>query len=238
MGIGKKLWQADPDNKPVKRTTTSDRDGSITIGMMEDGQPIALDTFRFTTGKQEVADAVALLFGGSVVEGDVSKEEFLEVVTSADKLLVVADSPSALDSDYKKWDGGQLTHHCDGDAFLSHPVNEDLIGSPCGCPRLFQERKDAANAKIGPKPDIWLTCRLADDPDLGTFRFRTGSWTLAKVLHEVEDAFDMIGGAALVELSLTLVEYTPKKGKMRNKLVSFYQPGIKILKSWNDAISD
>jgi hypothetical protein len=34
------------------------------------------------------------------------------------------------------------------------------------------------------------------------------------------------------------VEYTPKKGPMRNKLVSYTKPVIKVVKAYDDAIAD
>lgn len=235
-----KIWQTDPENKPKERVSYSDNtDGAFSIGKQdENGDPVALDTFRLMTAKPEVAAAVAQLLGGNVVETETASENFIEVVTEADKIPVIVDGPGGLYSDFKSWNRGKLTHHCDGVSFLSHPSNDKLIGKACGCPELFAERKQAARDGIGPSPSIELKFRLADDPDLGTFKFKTGAWTLAGVLHESEARLERIKGEALVELSLEFVEFIVKKGKNKGTQVSYYRPGIEVIKSYGDAIAD
>ncbi|MET9425633.1 hypothetical protein ABZY06_33850 [Streptomyces sp. NPDC006540] len=235
-----KIWQTDPENKPEPaKSYDSDLDGAFSIGAQDkEGNPVALDTFRVSLSDPNKADAIAQLFGGSVVETDRTNEHYIDVTTARDKVLVIVEDPKALYADMKKWDNGKLTHHCDGEIFISHPINEKLIGSACGCPELFVERKQHAKAGLGPKPAIELTFRLADDPDLGVFKFKTSAWTLAKVLHEAEEALERINGEALVELSLTLVEFVIKKGKDKGTQVSYYAPGIKVLKSYQSAIAE
>jgi hypothetical protein len=146
---------------------------------------------------------------------------------------VILDGPKAISSDMKLWNRGKLVHHCDGVDFLSH-ADEKRIGKPCGCPVLFAERKQAARDYMGPAPSINVRFRLADDPDLGVCHFQTTSWTLAEVLHEHDDALRRIGGEALGELSIELVEYTTKKGRH----VEYLKPVLKVVKSWNEAIAE
>lgn len=235
------LWAKDPESKPKERQTFSDDTvGRLHSGYMDETgrkpKPVALSEWRFSTGEKTVADAVAQLFGGTPVENEEStSENFIDVFTDAEKVPVIIES-DGVHSDMKQWVNGKLIHHCDGYNFLSPAEKE---GDECGCPVLFDERKQAAKDYQGPNPSITVTFRLADDPELGLFKFQTGSWTLAKVLHETLDAQDRLNGAdALGSLELELVEYTPSKGPMRNKLVSYYKPVIRIVKAYNAAIAD
>jgi hypothetical protein len=131
----------------------------------------------------------------------------------------------------KLWNRSKLVHHCDGVEFLSP---DEKAGRPCGCPALFAQRKQAAKDYVGPSPSINITFRLADDPDLGSFRFQSGSWTLAEVLHEYENDLERVGGEAVATLRLELVEYTTKKGRF----VSYLKPVLDNIRSYNDAIAE
>lgn len=239
------IWAGDEENKPKKRETYADDTvGRLHSGYSEKNEkgnlvPVALSEWRFSTGEKTVADAVAQLFGGTPVEDEEStSENFIDVFTSKDRIPVILEA-DGIDWDMKLWWNGKLKHHCDGFDFLSHK-DEDMIGQPCGCPTLFDERKAAAKEGDAPNPAQTVTFQLADDPELGKFKFQTGSWTLFKVIHEAEDALERIGkgGPVLAYLELELVEYTPKKGPMRNKLVSYYKPVVNVVKSFNDAVAD
>ncbi|QAX94726.1 hypothetical protein HOV12_gp26 [Streptomyces phage Lilbooboo] len=237
------IWAGDEDNKPKKRETYSDDSvGRLHSGYSEKNEkgnmvPVALDKWRFSTGEKTVADAVAELFGGTPVENEESpSENFIDVFTDRASIPVIIEQGD-IDWDMKLWLNGKLKHHCDGFDFLSNDKDEELVGTPCGCPTLFDERKAAAKEYDAPNPNQWVVFKLADDPELGTFRFNTGSWTLFKVIHEAQDDLERIGqgGPVVANLELELVEYTPKKGPMRNKLVSYYKPVIKVVKAYDDA---
>ncbi|MFD3904122.1 hypothetical protein HXS80_15940 [Streptomyces sp. CB04723] len=239
------IWAGDEENKPKARQTYADDTvGRLHSGYSETNEkgnlvPVALSEWRFSTGEKTVADAVAQLFGGTPVENEEStSENFIDVFTSKSRIPVVIEA-DGIDWDMKLWWNNKLKHHCDGFDFLSHK-DEDMIGQPCGCPTLFDERKAAAKEGDAPNPAQTVTFSLADDPELGRFKFQTGSWTLFKVIHEAEDDLERIGqgGAVLAYLELELVEYTPKKGPMRNKLVSYYKPVINVVKSYDAAIAE
>ncbi|MEU7642075.1 hypothetical protein AB0C11_39685 [Streptomyces sp. NPDC039016] len=225
-----RIFETDPNAKP-KATFSDDTVGRFHGGKQENGIPVALPDWRVTTGDPDVAAAITQLLGGSVVETDSTSENFIEILTERDKVKVVLSGPDAISSDLKLWNGSALIHHCDGVEFLS--PDEDR-GKPCRCPALMDDRKAAAKSKRGPAPSIAVTFRLAEDYDLGLFKLQTGSWKLAEVLHEVENALDKIGGEALCSLELELVEYTTKKGRD----VSYRKPVIRVLKSFNEAIAD
>ncbi|MET9602571.1 hypothetical protein [Streptomyces sp. NPDC006459] len=231
------IFDTDPNAKPKERVTfTDDTVGRFHSGIQgEDGTPEALSEWKISTGDPVVAQAVAQLFGGEAIETERPAENFIDVFTERSSIPVVLDGPDAIYADMKLWNRSKLVHHCDGSEFLSP---EEKAGKPCGCPELFAERKQAAKDFIGPAPSITITFRLADDPDLGLFRFQSQSWTLASVLHEYENALEAVAGPALADLSLELVEYVVKKGPNKGRQVSYVKPVVKVLKAYDDAITD
>jgi hypothetical protein len=230
--VGIRIFETDPDAAPKPRKSFSDDTvGRFHSGRQVDGQPESLSEWRVTTGDRAVADAVAQLLGGQPDETDSPNENFIEVLTAANAVSVILDGPNAIRSDMKLWNRNKLVHHCDGVEFLSP---DEKAGLPCGCPALFSMRKQAAKDYVGPSPSISITFRLADDPDLGKFRFQTGSWTLAEVLHEYENDLARVGGEAVATLALELVEYTTKKGRF----VSYLKPVLDRIRSYNDAIAE
>lgn len=240
------IWAEDEENKPKKRETYSDETvGRFYSGTQEFDEkskkmvPVALSEWRIATGEKHIADALAQLFGGTPEEDEESpSENFINLFTSKSSVPVIIEQ-DGIYWDMKQWVNGKLKHHCDGFDFLSHS-DEDMVGQPCGCPTIFAERKAAANEYDAPNPNIVVTFSLADDPELGKFKFVTGSWTLFKVLHEAEEALETIGdgGPVLANLGLELVEFTPKKGKMRGQLVSYIKPTIDVRKPYDDAIAE
>ncbi|MFG3036848.1 hypothetical protein ACGF1Z_29760 [Streptomyces sp. NPDC048018] len=225
-----RIFETDPDAMP-KGSFSDDTVGRFHSGRSVNGIPEALSEWKVSTGDPEVAAAIAQLMGGTPEETDSTSENFIEILTDAKRVKVVLAGPDAITSDMKLWNGSVLIHHCDGVEFLS--PDEDR-GKACGCPALMEDRKAAAKTKRGPSPSITVNFRLAEDYELGLFRFQTGSWKLAETLHEIGNALDKVKGEALAELSIELVEYTTKKGRD----VSYFKPVVKVLKSWSDAVAE
>ncbi|MFE0701175.1 hypothetical protein [Streptomyces sp. NPDC058872] len=225
-----RIFETDPDAMP-KGSFSDDTVGRFHSGRSVNGIPEALSAWKVSTGDPEVADAIAQLMGGTPEETDSQSENFIEILTEAKRVKVVLAGADAITSDMKLWNGNVLIHHCDGVEFLS--PDEDR-GKACGCPALMEDRKAAAKTKRGPSPSISVLFRLAEDYDLGLFRFQTGSWKLAETLHEIGNALDKIKGEALAELGIELVEYTTKKGRD----VSYFKPVVKVLKPWSDAVAE
>jgi hypothetical protein len=232
-----KIWDTDPNNKPKPRQTFSDDTvGRFHSGRSVDGQPEALSEWRISTGDPEVGKAVAQLFGGTPVEDEEStSENYIDVFTERESVTVILSGPGAIKDDMKLWNRSKLVHHCDGVSFLSP---DERKGKPCGCPELFADRKQAARDLMGPSPSIDIFFRLADDPELGVFKFHSGAWTLAAVLHEYANDLERIGGEAVAELGLELVEFTIKKGPKKGLHVSYYKPVLERIRSYNDAIAE
>jgi hypothetical protein len=227
-----RVFETDPDAMPKPRPSYADETiGRFHSGRMVGKRPESLPTWRVTTGDRDVAAAIAQSLGGQAVETDSTSENFIEIMTGAESVQVLLDGPKAIDADFKLWRGNKLVHHCDGVEFLSP---EDKAGTLCGCPPLLADRKQAAKDFEGPPPSITFFFRLAEDPELGKFKFVTGSWTLVEVLHEYENALAAIGGEAVATLTLELVEYTTKAGRF----VSYRKPVLTGIRSYNSAIAE
>lgn len=219
-----RIFDTDPEAKPKPRQSyENDLVGKFRSGKMSGRSPVALDAWRVTTGDPTVADAVAEMFGGDVAEWETSGEDSLEVLTDADAVRVIIDGPAAIQSDLKLWGAnGVIIHHCDGVEFL----DDERKGKPCGCPELLADRKAAAKAGHGPKPDTRIVFRIEAMRDAGKFRLSSGSWDLVRVLHEYENAIEEIGGSVAATLALETVSFVPKGGPMKGKEVSYKKPTL------------
>ncbi|MEW1550964.1 recombination directionality factor [Streptomyces tsukubensis] len=227
--MGLRIFETDPNAKPRQRE--NDTVGRFRTGRQINNRPESLATFRVTTGDPEVADAVSKLFGGSPAEWETSGEDFTEVITDRDKVLIVIDGASSLKFDMRLYGRTGLIHHCDG---VDSLLNEDK-GQPCGCPTLLEDRKAFAKSGRGPQPYTFINgFRIADDYGLGKFRLQTTSWTILPYLDQYWADLGNIDGEALAELSLELVEYTTKTGRD----VSYRRPALKIIKPWSEAMTD
>ncbi|WP_194292724.1 recombination directionality factor, partial [Streptomyces katsurahamanus] len=171
-----RIFETDPAAKPKPRQFSEDFVGRFRSGRMVGNRPESLATWRVTTGDPAVADAVSKLMGGTSSEWETTGEDFNEIVTETDKILVVIDGSQGVKADMQLWGRSGLIHHCDGVEFLSP---EEDKGEPCGCPPLMEDRKAQDKSGRGPKPHTNVVFRLADDYHLGKFRFQSTSWKLA-----------------------------------------------------------
>ncbi|GGY88840.1 hypothetical protein CP967_31295 [Streptomyces nitrosporeus] len=233
------IFETDPDAKPKpKANFSNDVVGRFRSGRLVGKQPESLNEWRVTTGDPDVADTIAALMGGVKEEWDTDKEDNLQVLTESKSVEVIIENSDAIDASMKLFGFSGLTHHCDGVKYLS---DEDptLVGTPCGCPPLLEDRKARAKSGKGPKPSIDITFKLAANPELGKFRFNSGGWSLVNVLHEVIEAIDNTGGrqedadgkvtdpGRPVRATLTIehVAYTTKAGRD----VAYNMPVVKVL---------
>jgi hypothetical protein len=219
-----RVFETDEDARPRKRNTfADDLVGRFRSGRLVGRRPEALSEWRVTTDDEDVADSIASRYGGEPGEWDNEKEPF-EVYTDAKSVDIIIDGPKSLTSRMALYGQAGPIHVCDGAFFVdSHPEAE-LVGDACGCPRKLSDRKDKAKTGTGPKPDIKLVFRLADDEDLGKFLFSSGSWSLVNDLEELEKALATGEGPYRAKLAIEYVEYKTKAGKE----VSYHRPAIHI----------
>lgn len=217
MGI--KIFENDPDAAPKKN---DDIVGRFRSGAQVNGRPMALEAWRVTTGDPEVADAVAEMLGGTPQEWDTQSEEVLEVYGEKDEVEVILDGPGAIRSEMVLWGRNGKIRSCDG------VTQKDDEGSPCACPSSVRDRKDAAKAGHGCEPSVGIFFYLADAPEMGKFKFFSGSWGLASEVGKAEEKLEKIDGPALAVLRLEQVSFEAKSGPRKGQTVSFTKPVIDV----------
>jgi hypothetical protein len=238
----RRIWDADPDAAPRERTQFADDTvGRWRSGRMANGQPEALNEWRVTTGDPVVAVEIARRFGGEPEPWETDNEDSTQVLTNT-KTVQILIEPDGVDASFKLFlPGAGLTHHCNGFEFLSP---EEDKGKSCKCPSLVAERKFDAQKKRGPSPSIDILFRLADAPDLGKWRFNSGSWKLVEALGPLFADLDRYGNTTEggkpgnpVRASLTIenVSYVPSKGPRAGQTVSYNKPVIKVFGAVADA---
>ncbi|MCP3800211.1 hypothetical protein NLX83_13175 [Allokutzneria sp. A3M-2-11 16] len=216
-----RIFETDPDAKRKSRNTFADDIvGRFRGGMLAGRRPVALSEWRVTTDDPDVADRVAALFGGEPEEWDTDRADVHQVLTTTAVVPIVIESADCLRARMTLFGLQGPIHVCDG----MYSLADDDRGEPCGCPRSLQDRKDLAKSGKGPKPDISLKFRLADDPDLGLFLFGSGSWSLVNDLPDLESRLADADGPVRAELRLVHVQYTTKKGRD----VEYHRPEIAI----------
>lgn len=228
------------DGAPPKRASFSeDLVGRFRSGYQVDNGkrkvPVALTEWRVTTGDPEVAEKVAsLLDGDEPQEWDATGEDFLEVFTKATSVDVLLENEKAVRTAMVLRNReGKIVRSGDGEV-IRYP--EDQAGQPDPqAGQTLAERKQAARDGFGATPEIDVYFRLADDPDLGLFKFHSGSWSFASDLayHDVEgrivDAYEDSDGAPVrASLSLEHVEFIAKNGPRRGQTVSYTKPVLTV----------
>lgn len=226
-----RIFGSDPDAQPkVHKRFSDDIVGRFRSGHQLQNRPVALTKWRVTTGDPEVADAVHQLLGGEAPQSWAAKgEDNLEVFTDAKTvpILLVGDEP--IRQAMVLWSrNGKLISKSDGETMSdgSPDPDRDLT---------YAERKKKANDGIGPVPQIEVYFRLAGDPDLGIFKFQTGSWSMVRdlVTDDTEREFadrkgDLDGADVPATLTLEKVEFVAKSGERAGQVVTYTKPVLKV----------
>jgi hypothetical protein len=218
--MGLRIFETDPGAAPKPRFA-DDIVGRFRSGYQVNGRPATLEAWRVTTGDPKVATALLeLLEGDEAQEWDTRGEDNLEIFTKAQSVKILLE-PSAIRTEMVLWGRAGAIRKCDGVEQMG-----ENAGKACECPHAFAERKEAAKRGTGCQPSIGLVFRLADAPDLGKFRFSSGSWSLVKDIGAVEAALEKVEGTAVATLTLTPVEFE-SGGQQRR----FVKPVIDIIGS-------
>ncbi|WP_224768999.1 recombination directionality factor [Nocardioides ochotonae] len=220
---------ADTATTAPKRRT-DDVVGRFRSGYVANNMPVALSDWRVTTGDPEVAERVAELLNGDEPQTwDATGEDNLEVFTKSTSVEVILDGPRALRQAMVLYGRKGILRVSDGET-ITYPEEDKGKPDPQAGQSL-QERKDAARAGTGAEPRIELFFRLADAPDLGVFKFQSGSWSLARDLayFGTEDELADYDGPVRATLALEPVSFVAKSGPRAGQNVSYTKPVIKIL---------
>lgn len=221
-----------PDGAPQKKNFSDDVVGRFRSGYVADKRPVALTDWRVTTGDPEVAEAVAdLLSGDEPKEWDASGEDNLEVFTSSSSIEVVLEGDRSLRQAMVLYGRKGIIRVSDGETIV-YP--DDLKGEPDPqAGQSLQERKAEAKNGTGAEPRIEVFFRLAENPDLGIFKFQSGSWSLASDLgyNGTEDEIlDLVeeGHKVAATLALEEVSFVAKNGPRAGQTVTYTKPVLTV----------
>lgn len=200
--------------------------GRMHGGYLDGVTPISLDHWRVTTSALDTATRAAALFGGRPQIVDASDgTRFYEVFTEAASINVIIETPDSIGTVFVLWSHDRTTA-MRGDGYTLDDGSSDPDAE-----LPIAERKERAKKGLGTAPETTVYFRLADDPDLGIFKFiQRNSWNLERNLardgfYEKLDASD---GPVLVELKREPVSFTAKQGPRAGQLVSFTQTELKF----------
>lgn len=201
----------------------NDTVGRFRSGHAVKGKPVSLSQWRVTTGDPDVAEVISRELGGNPEEWDATGDDAIEVFTETDTVEIILSASDIRTGMVLFGRSGPPIRSCDG-----RTQKGENEGTPCACPMVLQERKDAAARGTGCSPSIQVVFSLAAFPALGRFSFRSGSWQLAKDIGLAEAALARIDGPAHARLSLEVVSWIDKK---TNREKSFTKPVLTIGKS-------
>jgi hypothetical protein len=223
---GLKIWGQDPEAQPKPRQRFADDVvGRFRSGHQLSGRPASLEEWRITTGDPEVADKVYDLFGGHEPQDWETKgEDSIEVFTAVPEVEIILADAKALRQRMVLWSrAGKLVIDSDGETYADGTPDPDAMLS-------FAERKKKGQDGLGPSPQIEVYFRLAEEPDLGIFKFQTGSWSMAQDIPRdgTVEALEEIGGPAKATLTLEKVSFIAKNGPRAGQTVEYMKPVLKV----------
>jgi hypothetical protein len=229
--MGLKIFGTDPANQPKPRQRFADDVvGRFRSGHMVGRTPATLSEWRVTTGDPEVADEVHTLLGGDAPqEWAATGEDKLEVFSASPSVEIILEGPKSLRQQMTTWVRGKLVFASDGETITAP---DDKKGQPDPDADLtFAERKVKYNDGTGPGPEITVFFRLAANPEMGVFKFQTGSWSMVRDLaqDQTDEKLAEINGPTRATLALEPVSFEAKSGAMAGKTVSFTKPVLTIL---------
>jgi hypothetical protein len=212
-----RIFDVDTESKPK---TTDDVVGRFRSGTQLNGRPMALSEWRVTSADPLVLNELQTLMGGAEPQKwDTNSDEKHELLTTSTVVDIILDGPGSVRTSMVLWGRNGKIRECDG---ASQKGSND--GADCVCPSKLSERKDAAKAGHGCEPSIQVYFRLAEAPELGKFKFFSGSWTMAAEIGNAEQELSAIDGPALATLELVNVSFKTKDGKQ----VSYTKPVLTI----------
>lgn len=221
-----KVFGNDPENQPKPRQSFADDIvGRFRSGHQLNGRPASLDEWRVTTGDPEVASEIHDILGGDEPQKwDAQGEDDHEVFTASDEIEIILDGAKSLRERMILWGrNGKIISSGDGETLDNGDPDPDAD-------LTFAERKQKGKDGIGPVPQIEIYFRLAANPELGIFKFQTGSWSMAYDLaaNNTAEKLEEFEGAIAANLRLELVEFDIKKGKNAGTHVSYRKPVLTI----------
>ncbi|MGC5319331.1 hypothetical protein ACPXB5_11395 [Micromonospora arida] len=226
--MGLRIFETDPEAAPKPRQFSSDVVGRFRSGYQVNKRPMSLPEWRVTSGDPDVMTAVIDLMGSKnndpAQEWETAGEDNLEVFTETPRVRIVIASAKSLRQEMILRGMKGIIRRCDGVEQKDERGNP--AGKGCECPQSFAERKAASKDGSGCDPEVVLFFKLYDNPDLGVFKFRTGSWSFVRDLarDDAPGKLAEIDGPAEAYLGLEVVEFE-SNGQARK----FTKPTLDII---------
>lgn len=232
------------DNAPKKKSDgggfADDQVGRFRSGYVDKSgkrdRPVGLKEFRVTTGDPEVADRIAELLGApkGAAEWETQGEDNLELFTESASVDILLEKATDLRQSMVMRTLKGVAYVSDG-ATISYPPERKGEADP-QAGDSFKARKAASKNGTGADPQIELYFRLAEDPDLGIFKFQSGAWSMVSDLsyneteEEIGEFFaDAAPGDKLkATLSLEEVSFVAKSGPMEGETVVYTKPVLTL----------
>lgn len=210
----------DVDSSEAKSASSDDMVGRFRSGHQINGRPLALSQWRVTGADPVALETVREIMGGEEAPGkwDTKSDETYEVFTTSTSVEIILDGPRAVKTGMVLWGRKGKIRECDGVS------QTDEGSSDCVCPSDLKERKEGAKQGTACEPSIQIYFKLALNPELGKFKFFTGSWTMAREIYKAEERLAQIDGPAHATLSLELVSFVTKDGKE----VTYTKPVLEV----------
>lgn len=227
-----KIFGGENGEPQKKKSFSDDIVGRFRSGYVENKRPVALSQWRVTTGDPAVADKVADLLGGDEPQNwDSSGEDNLEVFGKEKSVEIILDGTKALRQAMVLYGRKGIIYVSDGET-ITYPDERKGETDPQAGEDL-PTRKAKAKEGTGSEPRIELYFRLASDPDMGIFKFQTGSWSFVSDLafHDIEGKIEdaaAVNGKVAATLTLEEVSFTAKNGPRAGQLVTYTKPVLTI----------
>lgn len=214
-------------------TTADDIVGRFRSGHQVSGRPASLDDWRVTTGDPEVADKIFEVYGGEAPQSwETTQEDNLEVFTASPEVEIIIANSKALRQRMVLWSRqGKLVIDSDGETYADGTPDPDAE-------LTFAGRKKKGQDGLGPAPQIEVYFRLAEEPDLGVFKYQTGSWSMVQdlVRDQTVEALEEIDGPALASLKIEEVSFVAKNGPRAGQTITYKKPVLTIARRWDPVV--
>jgi len=210
-------------------SSKDDNVGRFRSGYQVNGLPVALDHFRITTADPAVAKAVAEVMGSDdpespVTQWETSTGEVNQVFTTSDSVEVIFDGPGSVRATLVWWGTKGKILESDGANLIEDGKVTEELDPDAHLP--LAERKEKARKGTGPGPQLQAYFRLAAAPELGVFKYFSGSWTAMELFSDVEQDLEAVEGPVHAVLSLKRVEWEDRK---TGETKSYTKPDIKLV---------
>lgn len=209
--------------------------GTFRSGYHREGVPTALDDWRVTTGDPEVADKIFEVFGGEAPQSwETTQEDNLEVFTASPEVDIIIANSKALRQRMVLWSRqGKLVIDSDGETYADGTPDPDAE-------LTFAERKKKGQDGLGPAPQIEVYFRLAEEPDLGVFKYQTGSWSMVQDLARDATMARLLElrRPVLAQLRIEHVVFEAKRGPRAGETISYWKPVLTVKHAWSASLHE